>query len=352
MRAWPPAWAHLQPNCKFIASYMEMIKSVYPTICYIAAVCMVAAMTACTSSPGGETDPELNEYPIAFQAPQMETRSAVNNELEMSDFRIWGWRTSENEPLVPVFEGEKVSAGSWTYEGGTRYWVMDQTYNFYAVHPVFPLEGNETTVNVTSDGTFTINNFDCSKTGDEAVDLMTASAKGLIYKTGETPQKVGLTFQHELAKVTITVISESSVVTITNCKIFGVRYKGTFIRNSIGTTPWQGFSVNAQEDDFFKAEEFSLNNDGENTLVRNVFGEMLLLPHTDDMLSEVKLLFSYHYGDEITDRESTIDLQNEAVKSWEPGKSYDYTITIRSTDLSVAVKIMDWQETNTSVEWN
>ena len=62
--------------------------------------------------------------------------------------------------------------------------------------------------------------------------------------------------------------------------------------------------------------------------------------------------FSYHYGDEITDRKSTIDLKNEAVKSWEPGKSYDYTITIRSTDLSVAVKIMDWQETNTSVEWN
>ena len=331
---------------------MEMIKSVYPIIRYIAAVCVVTGMVACTSSPGGEIDPELNEYPIAFQAPQMETRSAVNNELEMSDFRIWGWRTSENESSVPVFEGEKVSAGSWTYEGGTRYWVMDQTYNFYAVHPVFPLEGNETTVNVTSDGTFTINDFDCSKTGDEAVDLMTASAKGLIYKTGETPQKVGLTFQHELAKVTITVISESSVVTITNCKIFGVRYKGTFIRKSIGTTSWQGFSVNAKEDDFFKAEEFSLNNDGENTLVRNVFDEMLLLPHTDDMLSEVKLLFSYHYGDEITDRESTINLKNEAVKSWEPGKSYDYTITIRSTDLSVAVKIMDWQETNTSVEWN
>lgn len=184
---------------------MEMIKSVYPIIRYIAAVCVVTGMVACTSSPGGETDPELNEYPIAFQAPQMETRSAVNNELEMSDFRIWGWRTSENESPVPVFEGEKVSAGSWTYEGGTRYWVMDQTYNFYAVHPVFPLEGNETTVNVTLDGTFTINNFDCSKTGDEAVDLMTASAKGLIYKTGETPQKVGLEFKHELCKVEVIV---------------------------------------------------------------------------------------------------------------------------------------------------
>lgn len=341
----------LTPNCKFIANYMEMIKSVYPIIRYIAAVCVVTGMVACTSSPGGETDPELNEYPIAFQSPQMESRGAVDDAQDMSDFWIWGWRTSKNESPVPVFEGEKVSADSWTYEGGTRYWVMDQTYNFYAVHPVFPLEGNETTVNVISDGTFTINNFDCSKTGDEAVDLMTA-VRSVECGTDGYPGKVSMPFQHELAKVTITVISESSVVTITNCKIFGVRYKGIFIRKSIGTTSWQGFSVNAKEDDFFKAEEFSLNNDGENTLVRNVFGEMLLLPHTDDMLSEVKLLFSYHYGDEITDRESTIDLQNEAVKSWEPGKSYDYTITIRSTDLSVAVKIMDWQETNTSVEWN
>ena len=72
---------------------MEMIKSVYPIIRYIAAVCVVTDMVACTSSPGGETEPELNEYPIAFQSPQMESRGVVDDVQDMSDFWAWGWRT-------------------------------------------------------------------------------------------------------------------------------------------------------------------------------------------------------------------------------------------------------------------
>lgn len=319
---------------------------------FIISVFSIFLAVACTSD-NDVPFPDSEAPSIDFEGSAL-TRGIVNAADDMSAFDVWGWYSpiSGTGTARQVFDATLVSRNgtTWTYDNIQR-WQQGNSYQFYAIYPSFDAECGYKSASCDQDGTFTINNFDCSKTGDEAVDLMTA-VRSVKCGTDGYPGKVSMPFQHELAKVTITVISESSVVTITNCKIFGVRYKGTFIRKSIGTTYWQGFSVNAKEDDFFKAEEFSLNNDGENTLVRNVFGEMLLLPHTDDMLFEVKLLFSYHYGDEITDRKSTIDLKNEAVKSWEPGKSYDYTITIRSTDLSVAVKIMDWQETNTSVEWN
>ena len=308
---------------------MEMIKSVYPIIRYIAAVCVVTGMVACTSSPAGETDPELNEYPIAFQAPQMETRSAVNNELEMSDFRIWGWRTSENESSVPVFEGEKVSAGSWTYEGGTRYWVMDQTYNFYAVHPVFPLEGNETTVNVTSDGTFTINDFDCSKTGDEAVDLMTASAKGLIYKTGETPQKVGLTFQHELAKVDIVGQSEGSDAYITGIQLTGITSTGNYVMSE-----WE---LDKTEIVTYTKDGFSLP-----AVPTNIFGSLLLIPQS---VKDIQLSITYEFPGIANSSQTQILSLPATPDKWERGKHYQYSFTLKGNYIIFnSPQVNEWKE--------
>lgn len=329
MRAWPPAWAHLQPNCKFIASYMEIIKSVYPTICYIAAVCMVAAVTACTSSPGGETEPELNEYPIAFQSPQMESRGAVDDAQDMSDFRVWGWRTPENESPVPVFEGEKVSAGSWTYEGGTRYWMMDQTYNFYAVHPVFPLEGNETTVNVTSDGTFTINNFDCSKTGDEAVDLMTASAEGIIYKTGETPQKVGLEFKHLLAKVDIVGQSEGSDAYITQIQLTGIASAGNYLLSK-----WE---LDENQTTTYTKESFSLP-----AVPTNIFGSLLLIPQS---VNEIQLSITYEFPG-IANSSQTQTLRLPATPDkWESGNHYQYSFTLEGNYIIFnPPQVNEWKE--------
>lgn len=307
---------------------MEMIKSVYPIIRYIAAVCVVTGMVACTSSPGGETDPELNEYPIAFQAPQMETRGAVNNELEMSDFRIWGWRTSENESPVPVFEGEKVSAGSWTYEGGTRYWVMDQTYNFYAVHPVFPLEGNETTVNVTSDGTFTINNFDCSKTGDEAVDLMTA-VRSVECGTDGYPGKVSMPFQHELAKVDIVGQSEGSDAYITGIQLTGITSTGNYVMSE-----WE---LDKTEIVTYTKDGFSLP-----AVPTNIFGSLLLIPQS---VKDIQLSITYEFPGIANSSQTQILSLPATPDKWERGKHYQYSFTLKGNYIIFnSPQVNEWKE--------
>lgn len=305
---------------------MEMIKSVYPIIRYIAAVCVVTGMVACTSSPGGETEPELNEYPIAFQSPQMESRGAVDDVQEMSDFRIWGWRTSENESSVPVFEGEKVSAGSWTYEGGTRYWMMDQTYNFYAVHPVFPLEGNETTVNVISDGTFTINNFDCSKTGDEAVDLMTA-VRSVECGTDGYPGKVSMPFQHELAKVNIKATVEGGNAIVTKITFSGMKTGGKY--NSASTDRWS----DTKSGSFINETRQPLDTKGVDLL-----GDMLLIPQ--NVNNDIKLKVEYILdGVQQTPKEFTLPA---TVEKWEAGKSYRYTITFKGNNIVFTVNVASW----------
>ena len=305
---------------------MEMIKSVYPIIRNIAAVCVVTGMVACTSSPGGETDPELNEYPIAFQSPQMESRGAVDNVQDMSDFWVWGWRTPENESPVPVFEGEKVSAGSWTYEGGTRYWVMDQTYNFYAVHPLFPLEGNETTFNVTSDGTFTINNFDCSKTGDEAVDLMTA-VRSVKCGTDGYPGKVSMPFQHELAKVNIKATVEGGNAIVTKITFSGMKTGGKY--NSASTDRWS----DTKSGSFINETRQPLDTKGVDLL-----GDMLLIPQ--NVNNDIKLKVEYILdGVQQTPKEFTLPA---TVEKWEAGKSYRYTITFKGNNIVFTVNVASW----------
>jgi len=300
-----------------------MIKSVYPIIQYITAVCVVAGMAACTSSPGGETDPGLNEYPIAFQSPQIESRGAVGDVQDMSDFRVWGWRTPEYESSVPVFEGEKVSAGSWTYEGGTRYWVMDQTYNFYAVHPVFPLEGNETTVNVTSDGSFTINDFDCSKTGDEAVDLMTA-VQSVECGTDGYPGKVSMPFQHELARVNVVATVEGGNAIVTNITFAGMTTSGDYS----STARWSNTATGS----FTNSTDQILNTEGVDLL-----GDMLLIPQ--DVLG---FTVTVDYTMDGVEQPQKVITLPTTISRWEAGQSYKYTLAFKGNNIIFTVNVASW----------
>ena len=142
---------------------------------------------ACTSevTDGGNT-PADGPVPISFQTP--ETRAAKDG-FDVGDaFSVWGWYADDaGTNSRQVFNAEEVTNGgnnSWSYDG-TQYWIAGKTYDFYAVYP--------TTVKaeVSANGTITITDFDASKTGTEAVDLMTASATDV--DGSNPPSAVGLT---------------------------------------------------------------------------------------------------------------------------------------------------------------
>lgn len=277
----------------------------------------VLLMPGCTSPIGSGDDPSSSTLAINFGTPQADTRAAVNSSADMGDFSVWGGYDGN---ASNVFSQVTVHSPGWTYDGGTRYWISGKTYNFYAVHPA----GLDASVN--DSGTITVNDFDCSKTGNEAVDLMTATATGL--KGSEAPT-VGLKFGHELAQVKVSV--ESNGATVDEMKVYGVSYKGNF--NSGSTSKWTVTDTTEEN-----ATPFS----GTTAL------DMLLLPATD--LTDAKLKITYHYGSD-TSATRTNEASLAIAEGWAAGQQYHYKVSIVAGKLTITVTVADWKEEDTSVSW-
>lgn len=274
-------------------------------------------MPGCTSPIGSGDDPSSSTLAINFGTPQADTRAAVNSSADMGEFSVWGGYDGN---ASNVFNQVTVHSPGWTYDGGTRYWISGKTYNFYAMHPA------GLNASVDDSGTITVNNFDCSKTGNEAVDLMTATATGL--KGSEAPT-VGLKFGHELAQVKVSV--ESNGATVDEMKVYGVSYKGNF--NSGSTPKWAVTNT---------AEENTTPFSGTTAL------DMLLLPATD--LTDAKLKMTYHYGSDASDTH-TQEASLTIAEGWAAGQQYHYKASIVAGKLTITVTVVDWKEEDTSVSW-
>ena len=73
-----------------------------------------------------------------------------------------------------------------------------------------------------------------------------------------------------------------------------------------------------------------------------MLGDVLLLPHTD--LTGTEIAVSYRFEGETADRNSTVNLSGGNAK-------YAYTLTVSAASLAINVKVLDWDEQDTSVSW-
>lgn len=302
-------------------------------------LCLAALLAAsCTTSLTDE--PDTTARAIAFSTPQAGTRAAVNGtSLTSGSFDVWGWYGDNGTNDVNVFDGEKVTGVNsvWTYDG-TRYWIPGKTYNFYAVHPAGVAEYDE------SSQVLTVDNFDCSKTGEEAVDLMTATAPGLL---GSNAQTVGLTFNHELAKIKFQAKTQGSKVTITSFKINGVFYAGDFSQQpSSESAQWTPKKVTNAGDGIFSVTNIMIEN------TTDLLSNILILPQQLET-GKQQLAINFRYDGETTDRTQTIDLCIEnSITEWTASQSYTYTLDLRTASLILTVTIQDWMKENADVTWD
>ena len=302
--------------------------------------CIPLLLVSCTSTVFDESD-KLEKVPISFSVPQTVTRAVVNDGTDLSDFRVWGWRRVSNDATeyFSVFDGEKVTKDSgWNYEGGIRYWNKGEFYDFYAVHPVYD------DVNIDNLGNITINNFNCSVIGENAVDLMIAARQNM-----NIPQKTDLKFSHELSKVNIIVKSEGSDIIIKSISLINAGYFGNFSSDTWSITSKSTEGVPAT----FSKSDIPLNPDGTEV---NVFGDMLLLPLSrTDFDSMIKIEYSYLYNEQSYDSgPKEISLNTATVTSWDKGGNYKYTITIPrlTEELKLDVRVLPWDKVdNANVEW-
>ena len=255
---------------------------------------------------------ELNDRPadtgraISF-TPVAETRAAVEGSAlpSGSSFSVWGWYGTGNEINKNVFNNITVteSDGTWGYTGGTQYWIPGMTYNFYGVYPA----GYGS---CTNSGVITVEDFDCSKFGEEAVDLMMAVQPGL---KGDDAPIVAMKFGHLLAKIEFVGKSEGGNATVNKLVLSNISTQGTYVSSS--TPLWS----NLESRDITIDSSTDLTPDGV-----SVSGDMLLIPQT---LTAPQLTVTYSTDTE-TGRTETYTLPVDVVSSWVAGQSYRYTFTV------------------------
>lgn len=298
------------------------MKRIPATLLWVSSLLLFLPAASCTDTLVGR--PDTDDRTITFQTPQADTRAAVTGtSLTSGSFLVWGGYGGN---ATNVFDAVTVTGdnGVWTYEG-TRYWKAGETYNFYAVYPAELPAG--AVADVSPEGTVTVTGFDCSATGEAAVDLMTATKIGM---EGSQPEMVSMKFGHELARVKVSV--ESNGATVDGLKVYGVGYKGNF--NSTGTLSKWAVTQTA----------------GENTTPLSGAAplDMLLLPATN--LTDAKLKVTYHYGNEASaTRTDEVSLAIEG--GWTAGQQYHYKVSIVAGKLTITVTVVDWTEMDTSVSW-
>ena len=295
---------------------------------FLSGAALILTAASCTSTLSDE--PATDACAISF-TPAAETRAAVDDADDMADgFKVWGWYGNTYESTDKnVFDGVTVTKGTdgWGYDG-TQYWIPGMKYNFYGVYPA------NATASVESNGTITVTNFDCSKRGTDAVDLMTATAKG----DGSKPDLVAMQFKHELGKVALVVKAEQGVsATINSATLYGMDIQGTLNGES-----WTGLEtpVITTDTPFKLSDNKTVNSTPPEA---DLFGTLLLIPQN---CQELKLDITITRDGEQQETQ-TISL-GTSIAQWAAAQSYRYVLTIKANAITFGDFTVDeWGVTNT-----
>ena len=328
---------------------------------FLGAALLFAATSSCTNElPDGTA---CGDAAISFRTPAV-TRAAVEGSFQSGDaFSVWGWYTSQNGTNQPFNDVPVTNSNdTWSYTGGDRYWVLGAEYDFYAVYPatgittggdrywvlgaeydfyaVYPATG--ITASCTQDGTLTVTDFDASKTGDEAVDLMTAWKTGILADESTVASAVGLEFGHELAKVSVVLRTDPGVTaTLNSASLYGMALKGDFSRDlkNGGNAAWNLNNAVTSDDTPFKVSNISFTGNES----KDIIGPLLLIPQS---VSGLKLFVNLtrNGNEEVTE---TIDL-GTSITRWAAGQTYRYVLTVKVDAITFSdFTVPEWEESGT-----
>ena len=295
---------------------MIMNNNLFKTLFIPAVACLLGA---CTESTGPDMETSGNSGAIRFAGPAV-TRSAIDDADGMltagNSFSVWGnYTDGTGGTATSVFNAEKVTyfSGMWGYEG-TRYWLAGKTYDFYALYPSTEMLGDAvSSVACTTDGTFTVKDFDATK----GHDLMTAEKTGISVMAGQTepPGPVALKFQHLLARVTFAARSEGGNATVHSIFLEGLAVKGDY--DSSTETAWS----NTTKGNVSVEKETSVTPAGN----ADVSGDLLLIPQS--LMDGVKLTVAYDTDAE-TGKTASYTLPTATVNEWTAANHYRYSFTL------------------------
>lgn len=321
---------------------------------YARIVPLVFVLGACSSSDEPAADPSV---PVGFSV-QTETRAAVTGTTlpDGSLFKVWGGYDGNN-----VFDGREVTktASGCTYTG-TEYWVPGKTYNFHAVYPAELPAGAKLTV--AGDGTVSVSNFDCSATGDAAVDLMTASAPDIdADKIIASQNPVELTFSHLLSHISFVFDNKLTgyAAEVTDIS-FLIRVKGDY--SSTEPSPWTNLFQGAIT--LYPAADPAAAPLTVANKLSVTSAPALVIPQSNTGVNVTFTVTIREIIDEATGSTMTVVKRFTSPLAttdgeWEMGQRYEYKATLTDelmemnglTQITLVVKITDWSVEDVNISW-
>lgn len=323
---------------------------------YARIVPLVFVLGACSSSDEPAADPSV---PVGFSV-QTETRAAVTGTTlpDGSLFKVWGGYDGNN-----VFDGREVTktASGCTYTG-TEYWVPGKTYNFHAVYPAELPAG--ATLTVAGDGTVSVSNFDCSATGDAAVDLMTASAPDIeADKIIASQNPVELTFSHLLSHISFVFdnkLTGGYAAEVTDIS-FSIQVKGDY-NSSTEPSPWTNLILGAIT--LYPAADPAADPLKVANGSKATSAPALVIPQSNTGVNVTFTVTIREIIDETTGSTMTVVKRFTSPLAttdgeWKMGQRYEYKATLTDelmemddlTQITLVVKITDWTVEDANVSW-
>ena len=315
------------------------------------------AVMSCDKIPAGE---QPGDSPIAFNSA-VSTKAPVESENAMTEFAVWAAYYDSDGTMTEPFVNTKVykaTDGTWTYND-IKYW-QEGDWHFEAFYPL-PSDLQATEPVQEQDAlkvTFTAPKeegavlegltIDYYYGPTASHDLMTAEHTRKYTATNPNASAVDLKFNHLLSRVTISVKTSSSNVSLTALTFSGMSVLGEYngAENSgkwrlltsipeLSSVPPGSFSADPSE------LPSSLLPGG--TPV-DVLSDLLLIPQTPGDGTNDHAPISIEVSYTLNGQSETKTVSLPSTPAWEPGRHYRYTLTVGSADVTLNIDITDWED--------
>lgn len=316
------------------------------------------AVLSCDKVPAGE---QPGDTPIAFNSA-VSTKAPVESEKAMTEFAVWAayYYDSDGNMTIP-FDNTRVykpTDGTWTYND-IKYW-QEGDWHFEAFYPMpstlhveKPVQGKDALEVIFTapkgEGAvlegLTINYY-YGPTASR--DLMTAEYTRHYTATNPDASAVNLRFNHLLSRVTISVKTSSSNVSLTALTFSGMSVLGKY--NGVGNSGKWRLLKDYQAFSGFPAGSFSADPSKlplplpSNGTPTEVLPDLLLIPQTPGDVTNGHDLINIEVSYTLNGQSETKTVNLPSTPAWEPGRHYRYTLTVGSADVTLNIDITDWED--------
>ena len=307
------------------------------------------------------------EHYIGFTS-SVETKAPVESSAEMKEFAVWAAYyidgTLDHKPM----EGIRVyhRDGLWMYDDLQMWQEGDWHFEAFYPHPS-TLVATEV-VQPDMDALEVI--FTALKTEEQSGieglsieyyygptashDLMTAEDTRTYSSASPDASPVQFEFKHLLSRVSIAVKTATDDVTLKSLTFAGMSVLGAY--NTVGYSGrWQLLTEFDELSDVPSGSFSDLNDNIPSPLPSDgtsvdVLSDLLLIPQTPET-AQVEVTYTIGADGSGAGTPETKSLTLPADPVWQPGRHYRYTLTLGGADVTLIVKIIDWNERNFSVEF-